>query len=121
MDRKHLRFFTRKSAQQLLLGAQFTIAEERTTTIHLHLLIKAPAARPLVDSLTKLYGAATSAWPKGLAYQFVFKAQARRPDWKDLQRVPLSLREHEPHPHLCATNSNMHNPASQPTTMSLGA
>jgi glycosyltransferase involved in cell wall biosynthesis len=97
MDRTHLRFFTRVTARDLLWGAGFRIVEERMAPIPFHTFITLPSLARFANGLTRAYHLLTRLWPRMFAYQFLFKAQIVRLEWKELQSIPLRVKGTHPH------------------------
>jgi len=80
LDRTHLRFFTRRTAGELLTKNGLRIVRTRTTPVPLSLLADGRIRRGLLAVLQHGLGGATALWPTLLGFQFVFEARydARR-------------------------------------------
>jgi 2-polyprenyl-3-methyl-5-hydroxy-6-metoxy-1,4-benzoquinol methylase len=80
LDRTHLRFFTRRTARDLLVASGLRIVHTRTTPIPLRLLAEGRIPGGLVAVLQPGLAGATTLWPTLLGFQFVFETRydARR-------------------------------------------
>ncbi|WP_439623516.1 methyltransferase domain-containing protein [Gemmata sp.] len=77
LDRTHLRFFTRKTARQLLEGAGYEVTEQRATVMPLELAFGLDPKNPLMVVTNRLLALATWAAPGLLGYQTVLVARPR--------------------------------------------
>jgi 2-polyprenyl-3-methyl-5-hydroxy-6-metoxy-1,4-benzoquinol methylase len=76
LDRTHLRFFTRKTARQLLERNQYCILEEKITVIPLELVLGLKPGNALLNLFTLGLGRITKLFPGLFGYQFVFLAKS---------------------------------------------
>lgn len=72
MDRTHLRFYTRRTARQLVESAGYEVVREKTTVMPLELALGVSAANPLMRAVNFLLAAATRLFPNLLGYQTMF-------------------------------------------------
>ena len=72
LDRTHLRFFTGRSADQLLTGAGLRVARRHSTPLPLPVVNPAFARGRVLYPVHALSARLTTLWPALLAYQFVF-------------------------------------------------
>lgn len=79
LDRTHLRFFTRRTARELLEQNGFRILEEQFTVMPLEIALGADPARPCMKLLNRFLAILTRWMPGLLGYQIVFLAQAPKP------------------------------------------
>lgn len=70
LDRTHLRFFTLKTAQELIRGCGFKIL---TTDITIPRIPRINSTNERYSPLFKAYYALSNSWRTGLAFQFIFK------------------------------------------------
>jgi SAM-dependent methyltransferase len=76
LDRTHLRFFTRKSARELLVSADFRIVGEWATPMPVELAVPGLARHPLREPVRAASALLARAAPSLFGYQFVFEAEA---------------------------------------------
>jgi 2-polyprenyl-3-methyl-5-hydroxy-6-metoxy-1,4-benzoquinol methylase len=79
LDRTHLRFFTRKTARQLLENAGYAVVEERETVIPVELLLGTSPDSPVLRMLNGLLAMATRLLPGLFGYQVMFVARSVKP------------------------------------------
>lgn len=77
LDRTHLRFFTRKTARQLLEGAGYEVTEQRATVMPLELAFGLDPKNPLMVATNRLLALATWFFPGLLGYQTVLVARPK--------------------------------------------
>jgi hypothetical protein len=77
MDKSHLRFFTRKTARELLADSGFDVVEERATTMPLDLALGLPSKNLVVRGLNRALAFLTALFPRLLGYQWVFVVEPR--------------------------------------------
>jgi 2-polyprenyl-3-methyl-5-hydroxy-6-metoxy-1,4-benzoquinol methylase len=75
LDRTHVRFFTLRSARQLLEQNGWDIVGRRTTVMPFELAIGLSPTGLIARMLNQLLAAATRLWPSLLGYQAVFVAR----------------------------------------------
>ncbi|GAC1538852.1 MAG: hypothetical protein NVS2B17_13350 [Candidatus Velthaea sp.] len=75
LDRTHLRFFTRKTARELVVRSGFQIVSESATIIPLEFVLNLAPENVLRRSLCGILGALTRLLPTLLGYQWVFVAR----------------------------------------------
>ncbi|MBV8148188.1 MAG: methyltransferase domain-containing protein [Candidatus Eremiobacteraeota bacterium] len=75
LDRRHLRFFTRRSARALLQQSGFRVVTERATVMPLEFVLDLPRASALMRALYRVLAFFTALLPGMLGYQWVFVAQ----------------------------------------------
>jgi 2-polyprenyl-3-methyl-5-hydroxy-6-metoxy-1,4-benzoquinol methylase len=80
LDRTHLRFFTRRSARQLIEKAGFAIERCDPTPLPIGLIGGGIVPAPIAQAGEALYATAARAWGNLLAYQFVFVARPFAPN-----------------------------------------
>jgi 2-polyprenyl-3-methyl-5-hydroxy-6-metoxy-1,4-benzoquinol methylase len=76
LDRTHLRFFTRKTARQLLTDAGYDILEERVTVMPVELVLGLASKNPVMRALNALLRVLTRILPGMLGYQVMLRARA---------------------------------------------
>ena len=76
LDRTHLRFFTRRTAIELLTSAGLRIDRVEVCPAPLELLEPALRGHQVPDGLHTLHHRLARLWPGGLAYQFVIVARS---------------------------------------------
>jgi glycosyltransferase involved in cell wall biosynthesis len=76
LDRRHLRFYTLKTAREMLARCGYRIAAARPTIIPLELVFDLPPNGMAMRILNAALGTLTAVFPRLLAYQWVFEAQA---------------------------------------------
>jgi 2-polyprenyl-3-methyl-5-hydroxy-6-metoxy-1,4-benzoquinol methylase len=79
LDRTHMRFFTRKTARNLILGNGYKIHAEKFTVTPLELIFGMAADHWLMKSLTRCLAVVTNALPGLFAYQIMFVVQSGPP------------------------------------------
>jgi predicted TPR repeat methyltransferase len=72
MDRTHLRFFTRKTFEQMLATCGLIIIEKQTTPIPLDLVNPFFSNFKIGRLIHKMYATLSMKWPTMLGYQFVY-------------------------------------------------
>jgi 2-polyprenyl-3-methyl-5-hydroxy-6-metoxy-1,4-benzoquinol methylase len=77
LDKTHLRFFTRKTARQLLESNGFSIVEEKETIIPLELVFGWSPENIVMRALNRLMAAATWLMPGLFGYQVMFVARSK--------------------------------------------
>lgn len=98
LDRTHVHLYTQASLRDLLGGTGFRIVRERAASIPFPLVIRQKRLSWAANLLNRVYGALAWVWPRMFAYQFVFTAEIRQLEWKEMQALPEQYRQ--PHPHL---------------------
>ncbi len=78
LDRRHLRFFTRQTARQLLETCGFARVAEKPTVIPIELAAGLPARNWAMRALNRVLSVFTVLSPSVFAYEFVFIARAVR-------------------------------------------
>jgi glycosyltransferase involved in cell wall biosynthesis len=76
LDRRHLRFFTRKTARALLRQCGFRVIAERATVMPLEFVLDLPPESMIMRALYRVLAFFTALAPGILGYQWVFVAQA---------------------------------------------
>lgn len=71
MDRTHLRFYTRRTARQLVNAAGYEIVREKTTVMPLEMVLGIRATNPVMRALNFLLAAVTRLFPNLLGYQIM--------------------------------------------------
>ena len=71
LDRTHLRFFTRKTARQMLETAGYEVVEQKSTVMPLELVLGLDPKNPLMIAITRMLAAFTWLAPSLLGYQTV--------------------------------------------------
>jgi glycosyltransferase involved in cell wall biosynthesis len=79
MDRTHLRFFTRKTAQRLIETNGYRVVKWKTTAIPVELVLGLKPDSAVARFAANLLGVFTAILPGLLGYQFVFVASATEP------------------------------------------
>jgi 2-polyprenyl-3-methyl-5-hydroxy-6-metoxy-1,4-benzoquinol methylase len=77
LDRTHLRFFTRKTARQLLESAGYEVIEQRSTVMPLELAFGLDAKSPLMIVLNRVLALFTWINPGLLGYQTILVARPK--------------------------------------------
>jgi predicted TPR repeat methyltransferase len=77
LDRSHLSFYTRLSAQQLLEHSGFRVTAVDPTAMPYELALPMAARSPLVGPVRLFAKATARGWPTLFGYQFVFEAIRR--------------------------------------------
>jgi 2-polyprenyl-3-methyl-5-hydroxy-6-metoxy-1,4-benzoquinol methylase len=77
LDRTHLRFFTRRTARQLMEECGLEIVEERMTVIPAELALRMSHTNPVIRLLNRVLAAATWLMPGLFGYQVMFRARRR--------------------------------------------
>ncbi|MFO0826425.1 MAG: methyltransferase domain-containing protein, partial [Gemmataceae bacterium] len=77
LDRTHLRFFTRKTARQLLESAGYEVIEQRSTVMPLELAFGLDAKNPLMIVLNRVLALFTWINPGLLGYQTILVARPK--------------------------------------------
>jgi predicted TPR repeat methyltransferase len=75
LDRTHLRFYTRRSARDLVSGAGFRIRRDAATAMPLELAVPALGRPPLRAPSRALASTAARVWPTLFGYQIVMEAE----------------------------------------------
>jgi 2-polyprenyl-3-methyl-5-hydroxy-6-metoxy-1,4-benzoquinol methylase len=75
LDRTHLRFYTRRTARELVSGAGFAIRRDAATAMPLELAVPALGRAPLRVPSRGLASAAARVWPTLFGYQIVLEAE----------------------------------------------
>ena len=78
LDRTHLRFFTRKSAREMLRSNGFEILDEKVTNMPLELLLPLTPHHPIMRAINEILMVLTRAFRGLLGYQFVFVIAPKR-------------------------------------------
>lgn len=78
LDRSHLRFFTRKTARDLLTQCGFRIVSERPTVMPLEFVIDLTPNNMLMKALSAALAYFTALFPSLFGYQWVFAARVER-------------------------------------------
>jgi len=77
LDRTHLRFFTRKTARQLLESSGFEVIEQKATVMPLELVFGLDPKNPLMIALNRTLAVMTWLIPGLLGYQTVLVARPK--------------------------------------------
>ncbi len=77
LDRTHLRFFTRRSALQLVEDCGFAVERVTATAMPVELAWSLLGRFPLRPAVRALTVAAARVWPTLFGYQFVIEARVR--------------------------------------------
>ena len=77
LDKTHLRFYTRKTARQMVESRGYQILEEQMTVIPSELIFKMPAKSPLMRSVNIVLRMLTWMAPSLFGYQIMFVARLR--------------------------------------------
>ena len=80
LDKTHLRFFTRRTARQLLVDNGYEIASEKTTVMPIELAFGLSAKNPLMRLANLVLFLLTMVLPGLFGYQCVFAARPREHD-----------------------------------------
>jgi 2-polyprenyl-3-methyl-5-hydroxy-6-metoxy-1,4-benzoquinol methylase len=75
LDRTHLRFYTRRTARELVEGAGFRIRRRAATAMPLELAVPALGRPPLRGPVRAAASAAARVWPTLFGYQVVIEAE----------------------------------------------
>lgn len=75
LDRTHLRFYTRRSGEELLRTAGFRVERVRATAMPVELAVPWLGRAPLGPVVQGVSRALCAAWPTLLGYQFVYEAR----------------------------------------------
>ena len=75
LDRTHLRFYTRRSARDLLEGAGFRVRTIDATAMPYELAISALGRPPLAGPVRAFASGSARLWPTMFGYQFVLQAE----------------------------------------------
>jgi glycosyltransferase involved in cell wall biosynthesis len=78
LDRTHVRFFTRKSARQMLVRTGYRILHEKSTVIPLELAFAASPDNPVMVTLNRLLAFLTTLMPTLFGYQHIFVVAPER-------------------------------------------
>ena len=76
MDRSHLRFFTRKTARQLLEEINYEILQEKMTVMPMELILGLSPANFLMRAINGFLAVLTALFPGLLGYQIMFLARS---------------------------------------------
>lgn len=79
MDRGHLRFFTRRSAERLFEEAGLSVKEHRTTPVPWENVVPPALGRTLREAIERSDFALSRAWPNAFAYQHLFELSRINP------------------------------------------
>jgi hypothetical protein len=77
LDRTHVRFFTRATAEKFLADNGCEVLEKRATVMPLELVLGLSPENLLMRAINAVLGFATAIFPRLLGYQFVFLAKPR--------------------------------------------
>jgi 2-polyprenyl-3-methyl-5-hydroxy-6-metoxy-1,4-benzoquinol methylase len=77
LDRTHLRFYTRRTAAELLVAAGFDVRSIQATAMPYELVLPALGRAPLAGPTRAFAGASARLWPTLFGYQFVLEAVKR--------------------------------------------
>ncbi|HEY3202479.1 MAG TPA: class I SAM-dependent methyltransferase [Thermoanaerobaculia bacterium] len=77
LDRTHLRFYTRRSARELIEGAGFRIRDLAATAMPYELALEAFSRPPWRAPVRAFASASARFWPTLFGYQFVIEAEKR--------------------------------------------
>jgi len=77
LDKTHLRFFTRKTARQLLEANGFEVVQQKMTVVPLELILGLSTKNPLMRFMTSALAFTTALLPGLLGYQTVLVARAK--------------------------------------------
>jgi predicted TPR repeat methyltransferase len=77
LDRTHLRFYTRRSAKDLIASAGFKIRDVAATAMPYELAAAALARPPLRGPVRTFASATARVWPTLFGYQFVIESERR--------------------------------------------
>ncbi len=75
LDQRHLRFFNRKTARELLTECGFKVVRDRPTVMPIEFVLDLSANSIVARALNGMLAFATSLFPNLLAYQWVFEAR----------------------------------------------
>jgi SAM-dependent methyltransferase len=75
LDRTHLRFYTRRTARELVAGAGFRIRRDAATAMPVELAVPALGGPLLRDFSRGVASAAATVWPTLFGYQVVIEAE----------------------------------------------
>ncbi|MCF8057781.1 MAG: glycosyltransferase [Bacteriovoracaceae bacterium] len=75
LDRKHLRFFTKFSAQQVLINSGYEVRELKPTGLPFEIVFSSSGKSKFLKFCDGLYFSLANIWHKLFAYQFVISAQ----------------------------------------------
>lgn len=78
LDRTHLRFFTRASAQRLLEAAGYQIVRKHMTVMPIEVPLDLPAQNPLMRLANRLLAFLTFLMPGLFGYQCIFVARSKQ-------------------------------------------
>ena len=78
LDRTHLRFFTRRSARELIESAGFRVRRIDATAMPYELAVAALGKPPLAGPVRGFASATARLWPTLFGYQFVLEAESER-------------------------------------------
>jgi 2-polyprenyl-3-methyl-5-hydroxy-6-metoxy-1,4-benzoquinol methylase len=78
LDKTHLRFFTRKTAREMVKSRGYEILQEQMTVIPIELSMKMPAHNPLMRGLNFILRSLTRMMPGLFGYQIMFVARGAR-------------------------------------------
>jgi glycosyltransferase involved in cell wall biosynthesis len=77
LDKTHFRFFTHKTARQLLEANGFTVVRQMTTVMPIELILGLPPHNPIMKGLNRILAIFTKLMPGLLGYQCVFVARSK--------------------------------------------
>lgn len=77
LDATHVRFFTRKSARELIEQSGYEIVSEKTTVMPLELVLGIKASNPIMRGFNLVLAGLTKLMPGLLGYQCIFSARRR--------------------------------------------
>ena len=78
LDKTHLRFFTRRSARQMIESSGYDVTREDVTVMPLELVFGWRHDNPVMRVLNSLLYVATRVLPGLLGYQLIFHARRRQ-------------------------------------------
>ncbi len=78
LDKTHYRFYTRKTARQLLEANGYRVTKQQTTVMPIELVLGLPPSNPVMRLLTRVLGLFTRLMPGLLGYQCVLVAHSLR-------------------------------------------
>lgn len=78
LDRTHLRFFTRRTAKELVTGAGYDVIQEKATIMPIELVLGLPAGNPVMRVINFVLRVATRILPGLLGYQIMLRVRSLR-------------------------------------------
>jgi 2-polyprenyl-3-methyl-5-hydroxy-6-metoxy-1,4-benzoquinol methylase len=76
LDKTHVRFFTRKSARQMLEHAGYEIIAKKVTVMPVELVLGLPADNPLMLAINNVLAICTKLMPSLLGYQVLYSVRS---------------------------------------------